>query len=152
MAVDDCGQDDAQNPKSTCPNPNDLPVGATFELPTSTELVLVGRTDDLDDGHGPLYEFVMNPDGGDETRRTTYRGYHLDTALVSGAVYSGVVDVQKHERGAPFQCPGCEQVYTSDARRDVLLSSEVVCSYGCERSVIQDRVRNVIERTPEVRQ
>jgi len=143
MAVDNCDQD-AQNT-------NDLTVGATFELPTNTELVLVGRTDDLDDGHGPVYEFVKNSED-DETRRTTYRSYHLDTALACGAVYTGVKGVQKYECGDPFQCPGCGQIYTSDARRDVLLSSEAVCSYGCERSVIQDRVRKVIERNPEVRQ
>ena len=122
------------------PDPDDYEVGDLLRLPDGTALHVQGvaPAEEAPDSarDGPLYQAVLrHPDASTETH--LYGPHNIRQGLAGGAVYAGRASVEER---TPFWCDGCEYPHRAEERRDDPLTDGVTCSYGCARTVTQDRL------------
>ncbi|ALJ99710.1 putative VP18 [Haloarcula californiae icosahedral virus 1] len=122
------------------PDADDLETGDLYALPDGTALHIQGvaPADEAPESarDGPLYQAVLRrSEGGTETY--LYGPHNIRQGVAGGAVYAGWASIEER---TPFWCDGCDYPHTADERRDDPLVDGVTCSYGCARTVTQDRL------------
>lgn len=126
-------------------DPDDLDVGDLYRLPTGTALVVVGvaPADEAPESarDGPLYQAELRHDSG-RVETYLYGPHNIRQGVAGGAVYAGSVGVEER---TPFWCDGCGYPHEAEERRDDPLLDAEVCSYGCARTVTQDRLADRTE-------